>query len=180
MDYPRISIPEELQVLLARLVDTQRALELWDTESPGVVGQNRDPLNFTPDGILLGDVGKALSERTFQIRLLNSRRAGCNARLESDGKIAVDIFATRKAAFHFRRVVHRVIALLFSEDGTKVQIAYNGPGKLIVDSLLAGRVTPAGNGTWSTSYQIPVQSSDLLALNVSSGDQIPFRRSRSN
>lgn len=80
---------------------------------------------FTIDGRLVGDIGEALVQRDYDVKLFDLLVKGYDGET-SDGKL-VQIKATFKDSLTFRSVPDFYIGIKINEDGTYREI-YNGPG----------------------------------------------------
>ena len=130
-----LPVPSEVLQFLGDVKKATETLQKWDAKSPNVGPDGRKPKPFTPDGRMVGDIGEALAERFFLVRLEKNQKAGFDGILESDGKTKVEIKITRKKAFQFRKITQRVIALSLPENSKEVEVVFNGPGKLLIERV---------------------------------------------
>lgn len=159
-----IPIPANLQAILRRIYAAQTELQQWDSRSPHVVREQRPQRNFSLDGVLMGDLGQVLAERFFELRLVNSRREGCNARLETEEQETVEILTSVRENFQFRRLGRRVIILLFLEDHQNVEVLYNGTGDFLAERIETLQGFQETNGIRRYSPYRAVTINQLRAL----------------
>jgi hypothetical protein len=171
-----IPVPDVLRFVLREVKFAQESLQQWDESSPGVDAGHRSVLDFTLDGILMGDIGKALCERLFRIQLTNDTTQGFNALTEDPNPLLVDVFTTRqagpRAGFSFRRVTARVLAVQFNSELDHYEIIYNGPGRPLAAKLEA---VPNNENSWTVVGQKSITVSWLRRNQPGAEEQVLFR-----
>ena len=85
---------------------------------------------FTIDGRLVGDIGEAIAQRDYELRLYETLVKGYDAETP-DGR-RVQIKATFQNMLTFRKVPDYYLGLKIFNDGTYIEI-FNGPGKIIAE-----------------------------------------------
>jgi hypothetical protein len=160
-----LPLPGEVKTFFAEIKNAVKDLQVWDGESPYVHDKHRKVKPFTPDGRMVGDVGEALAERFFKIRLEENQKAGYDAVLEDDESVHVEVKMTKKGVFQFRKLPDRVIAISLEGEQDKVEVVFNGPGKILIEKVAAirNKATPEGDH-WNLSTSVNVQPADIRGL----------------
>lgn len=87
---------------------------------------------FTPDGHMVGSLGEVLVADEYELALQSPSNQGFDA-VSRDGK-CVEIKATQGSRVEFRSCPAFAIVTRIHKDGSFEEI-YNGPGKLIWDTI---------------------------------------------
>ena len=90
-------------------------------------------LRFTLDGHLVGDLGVAIAEHFFAIKLHDSHRTGHDGTLESKGAIeSVEIKIRRESTgIWFDSEPEHIIAFRLEDADSRVTLVYAGPGSVL-------------------------------------------------
>ena len=119
---------------------------------------------FTMDGRLVGDIGEALVEKHYDVRLYD-RLVPVHDGETTDGR-KVQIKATFKNRLTFTKTPDFYLGIKLSNDGTFEEI-YNGPGKVISDHYSHRK------GVGEKQLSFPTKRLKALSLKVSASDRIP-------
>ena len=85
---------------------------------------------FTIDGRLVGDIGEAIAQRDYEVRLFDHLARDYDGVTPCGRRVQVK--ATFKESLTFHRVPDYYLGLKLYEDGRYEEI-YNGPGQLIAE-----------------------------------------------
>jgi hypothetical protein len=83
---------------------------------------------FTIDGRLVGDIGEAIVQRDYDVKLYDKLVEGYDGET-SDGRL-VQIKATFKDSLTFTKTPDYYLGIKIYKDGTYIEI-FNGPGRVI-------------------------------------------------
>ena len=173
-----LAVPPEVLEFLRCVKCATEVLQAWELKGPHVAKGKRKPKHFTPDGRMVGDIGEVLAERFFRIRLEKDQTAGYDGVLEADENIQVEIKITRKKAFQFRKVTHRVIALSLPEGSREVEVVFNGSGKLLVEEARGMKQRAIWeNQHWHFEQPFNIDPAHLRGLDAADHEhRVPLRR----
>jgi hypothetical protein len=90
-------------------------------------------LKFTLDGRLVGDLGEAIAEHFFAIKLHDSQQTGHDATLDRNKMIESVEVKTRRASTNiwFDSQPDQIIAFRLEEGDAHVTLVYAGPGSVL-------------------------------------------------
>ena len=121
---------------------------------------------FTIDGRLVGDIGEALVQRDYDVKLYDGLVKDYDGETSTGQK--VQIKATFKDNLTFKKVPDYYLGIKIDENGSYEEI-FNGPGELIAEKY------DHRSGFGKQLLAFPVSSLKELSSKVSSKQKIPRR-----
>ena len=122
--------------------------------------------HFTPDGHMVGSIGEALVADAFALTLEKTSNKGFDA--VAAGGQRVEIKATQGKCVAFRSCPESTIIIKIMKNGS-FETIYNGPGKLIWDTMSMKPLPPNGQ------YQIRLNRLKELDKEVKDDQRIQPR-----